>query len=49
MADIEKATVADVPALSQTLARAFYDDPAISWMVPDDARRLRVGPYGFKS
>ena len=35
MADIEKATSADVPRLAQTLANAFYDDPAISWMVPD--------------
>jgi len=47
MADIEKATGADVPRLSQSLANAFYDDPAISWMVPDDERRRRVGPMGF--
>ncbi len=47
MADIAKATEADVPALAQTLARAFYDDPAITWMQPDDERRLRVGPFGF--
>ena len=44
---VEKATASDTPRLAQTLANAFYDDPAISWMVPDDERRLRVGPFGF--
>ena len=44
---VEKATAADIPKLAQTLARAFYDDPTIGWMVPDDTRRLRVGPLGF--
>ena len=44
---VEKATAQDTPTLAQTLARAFYDDPAIGWMVPDDERRLRVGPLGF--
>ena len=44
---IEKATAADTPRLAQTLARAFYDDPTIRWMVPDDERRLRMGPLGF--
>ena len=38
---VEKATNADIPRLAQTLARAFYDDPTIRWMVPDDERRLR--------
>jgi ribosomal protein S18 acetylase RimI-like enzyme len=47
MADIEKAAEADVPRLSQSLANAFYDDPVISWMVPGDERRRRVGPFGF--
>jgi ribosomal protein S18 acetylase RimI-like enzyme len=47
MADIEKATTADVPRLAQSLANAFYDDPTIAWMVPDDERRRRVGAFGF--
>jgi GNAT superfamily N-acetyltransferase len=44
---VQKATAADTSALAQTLARSFYDDPAISWMVPDDERRRRLGPAGF--
>jgi GNAT superfamily N-acetyltransferase len=44
---VRKATDADVTALSQTLARAFHDDPVISWMIPDDEKRLRLGPFGF--
>ena len=46
---VRKATDADVTALSQSLARAFYDDPVISWMIPDDAKRLRLGPFGFET
>jgi GNAT superfamily N-acetyltransferase len=44
---VRKATDADVAALSHTLARAFHDDPVISWMIPDDEKRLRLGPFGF--
>jgi len=44
---VRKTTEADVAALSHTLARAFYDDPVISWMIPDDEKRLRLGPFGF--
>ena len=44
---VRKATDADVTALSHTLARAFHDDPVISWMIPDDEKRLRRGPFGF--
>jgi ribosomal protein S18 acetylase RimI-like enzyme len=47
--NVQKATAADTPRLAQTLANAFYDDPAIGWMVPDDERRRRVGPMGFKA
>ncbi len=35
------ATRADVAALSETLARAFVDDPVMSWMLPDAAARRR--------
>jgi ribosomal protein S18 acetylase RimI-like enzyme len=29
----------DVKQLSQVLARAFYDDPVMMWLLPDDERR----------
>jgi ribosomal protein S18 acetylase RimI-like enzyme len=38
---VRKATSADVPALTATLARAFDDDPLINWMVLQDKRRAR--------
>jgi len=44
---IEKATAADAPQLAQVLANAFYDDPTVTWMAPDDERRRRIGPLGF--
>lgn len=31
------------------LARAFYDDPAWVWAVPDDARRARVLAWFFRA
>jgi GNAT superfamily N-acetyltransferase len=31
---------ADIRALSRTLARAFYDDPVMLWLLPDDKSRL---------
>jgi GNAT superfamily N-acetyltransferase len=46
---VRKATAADVDALARTLARAFQDDPVISWMIPDDEKRLRLGPFGFET
>jgi GNAT superfamily N-acetyltransferase len=42
-ADARPATRADVPALSRTLGRAFFDDPVMRWMLPnDDARRRKL-------
>ncbi len=35
------ATRADVGALSKTLGRAFFDDPVMSWMLPDANVRRR--------
>ena len=35
-------TLADVPAVAGTLARAFADDPLQVWVVPDAARRVVI-------
>jgi GNAT superfamily N-acetyltransferase len=42
--DVRHAQKSDVRALSATLGRAFYDDPIMKWMLPDDARRARALP-----
>lgn len=38
--DARIAAAADLPALAETLAEAFYEDPVWSWAFPDPARRL---------
>lgn len=42
MDGIGTATRGDYPALIETLAQAFLTDPALSWIVPDRDRRVRV-------
>ncbi|MDX6646120.1 MAG: hypothetical protein QOK40_1847 [Miltoncostaeaceae bacterium] len=42
-----KATKADLPDLSDTLAAAFFDDPVLSWCYPDAARRREISPTFF--
>src|SRR3546814_11066028 len=42
MDQIGKATIADQPALTETLAQAFQTDPALSWILPDPAHRTRA-------
>lgn len=39
--EVRPSTHADVPALSKTLGRAFFDDPVMRWMLPDDDERRR--------
>lgn len=39
--DVRPATRADVPALSVTLGKAFFDDPVMMWLLPDDDVRKR--------
>ena len=41
MIQTRKATRADVWALSETVARAFHDDPVMTWIYPTHARRRR--------
>ena len=37
---LRPATSADVKKLAAVLARAFYDDPPLMWLLPDPAARL---------
>jgi GNAT superfamily N-acetyltransferase len=48
-ADIEvrPAQKSDVRALSATLGRAFYEDPCMNWMLPDDRMRGKGLPRMF--
>jgi ribosomal protein S18 acetylase RimI-like enzyme len=39
-AAVRKAEPSELPAVAALLARAFYDDPAMSWVFPRDERRL---------
>jgi ribosomal protein S18 acetylase RimI-like enzyme len=37
---VRPAVSADVDALAALLARAFYDDPPMAWLLPDQGKRL---------
>ena len=41
------STAADLPVLTATIAGAFFTDPTMLWIVPDDERRRAVGPIVF--
>lgn len=43
--DVRPMTAADVPTAAHALADAFYDDPLLSWVVPDDAARRARPPF----
>lgn len=46
---VRRVTPADVPALAQTMARAFYDDPVVGhWCTADESRRMRRLVRGFE-
>jgi GNAT superfamily N-acetyltransferase len=38
---VRTATESEGPRVVEALARAFYDDPVLSWFFPDDSRRAR--------
>lgn len=42
-----KATTANLPELSHTLAAAFFDDPVFAWCYDDADRRREIGPAFF--
>jgi ribosomal protein S18 acetylase RimI-like enzyme len=42
------ATSADIPAISHTLAAAFFDDPVFSYCYPDLAERRQILPRWFQ-
>ncbi|KWX66279.1 GNAT family N-acetyltransferase [Mycobacterium sp. NAZ190054] len=45
--DVRAAAKPDVKALARVLGRAFFDDPVMMWMVPDDAKRAKALPRVF--
>ena len=45
--DVRPSRKTDVRALSRTLGRAFYEDPVMRWMLPDDAQRATGLPRTF--
>jgi ribosomal protein S18 acetylase RimI-like enzyme len=44
-----RAALADVPAMARAMARAFFDDPLISWWLPDEASRLARATRMFEA
>ncbi|HZA10892.1 GNAT family N-acetyltransferase [Mycobacterium sp.] len=45
--DVRPVHRADVRVSSRVLGRAFYDDPVMTWMMPDSAARAKGLPRGF--
>jgi GNAT superfamily N-acetyltransferase len=44
-----KATAADLPDVTDTLALAFYDDPVVTWIIDDGPRRQQLLPGFFRA
>ncbi|MDH6194778.1 ribosomal protein S18 acetylase RimI-like enzyme [Mycobacterium frederiksbergense] len=45
--DVRPPQRADVSVLARTLGRAFFDDPVMTWLMPDAGRRARSLPRMF--
>ncbi len=37
---LRRATAEDIQPLKAAMAEAFFDDPVLSWLMPDDGKRL---------
>jgi ribosomal protein S18 acetylase RimI-like enzyme len=46
--EIERLQPGRLDEVSEVLARAFYDDPAWRWVIPDEERRARLLPWLFR-
>jgi ribosomal protein S18 acetylase RimI-like enzyme len=46
-ASVGRASPDEVPAMAGVLARAFHDDPAFSWVLHTDPRRMKILEEGF--
>jgi ribosomal protein S18 acetylase RimI-like enzyme len=46
--EVERLDPSRLGEASDVLARAFHDDPAWMWLIPDDERRRRVLPWLFR-
>lgn len=46
---VEKASLSDAPTLATMFAQAFIDEPALSWMVPNEDDRKRIFPSFFNA
>ena len=44
---VRKARADEIPRLAGVLARSFYDDPPMSWVLADDARRVALLERSF--
>jgi GNAT superfamily N-acetyltransferase len=44
---VRNAQKSDVRQMARVLAKAFYDDPVTSWMLPDDSSRLTALTRAF--
>jgi ribosomal protein S18 acetylase RimI-like enzyme len=46
---VRRATSADLHELAGVLARAFFDDPVIMWMLPGEGRRRRMSELAYRT
>jgi GNAT superfamily N-acetyltransferase len=46
-ASVREATAAEVPEMALALARAFFDDPAFTWVLRGDPGRMAMLERGF--